>query len=156
MNSLRAGSSTPSLRVDHATNHSTTSVLMPVNHSRNGVGKDGYIPTIHGAGSNGIAATTWADECRPRTLVKSNAGKQSAVTWVSFSVRASPAIFGATDGKGKRYCIGPMTVGNCERSTLPSDTSCPRKLTAAAVAPRLSDDVFHGFAPGRARRSRVA
>src|SRR5215468_4110802 len=48
--------------------------------------------------------------------------------WVSFSVRASPVIFGATYGNGKRYCIGPMTVGNCERSTLPSDTSCPRKI----------------------------
>ena len=90
----------PGLRVDRATNHSTTSVSMPVSRSRNGAGKDGYIPTIHAAGSNGTAATTWGDECLTRTLGRSNAGKQSAVTSVSFSLRASLVICHAADGNG--------------------------------------------------------
>src|SRR5262249_15760915 len=102
-------------QVDRATDHSTISVSMPASRSRNGAKKDGYIPMIHAGGSNGTAATTWGDECRTRMLVRSAAGKQSDVTCVSFSLHASPVISGAADGNGKRYYIGHMTVGNCER-----------------------------------------
>ena len=105
----------PSWQVDRATDHSTTSASMPVNRSRNSAGRDGYTPTIHAAGSNGTAATTWGDECPSKTLVRSNAGKQFAVTCASFNWPASPVICGVADGSGRRYSIGPMTAANSDR-----------------------------------------
>jgi hypothetical protein len=111
----RVGSSTPSLRVAHATDHSTTLVSMPVSRCRNGAGRDGYTPTIHVAGSNGTAGTTWGDECPTRTLGRSNAGRQSAVMCVSFSLRASLAMSGAAGGNDRRCCTGPTTAGSCEK-----------------------------------------
>jgi hypothetical protein len=105
----------PGSQVDRATDHSIILVLMPVSRSRNGAGKDGYIPPIRAAGSNGTAATTWGDECSKRTLARSNVGKQFAVTCVSFNFRASPVICGVADGNGRRYSIGPTTAANSDR-----------------------------------------
>ena len=50
---------------------------------------------------------THGDECPTRTLGRSNAGKQSAVTCVSFSLRASPVICGVADGT----TAGTATLG---------------------------------------------
>jgi hypothetical protein len=102
--------------VDRATDRSTVSVSMPVSRSRNGAGKDGYIPPIRAAGSNGTAATAWCGECPTRTLVRSNAGKQFVVTCVSFNWLATPVICGVADGSGRRCSIGPMTAANSDRS----------------------------------------
>ena len=41
----------------------------------------------------------WGDECPTRTFGRSNAGKQSAVTSDSFSLRASLVICRAADGQ---------------------------------------------------------
>jgi hypothetical protein len=57
---------------------------------------------------------SWGDECRTRTLARSNAGRQSAVMCVSCSLRASLAMSGAAGGNGRRCCTGHMTVVSCE------------------------------------------
>jgi hypothetical protein len=126
----------PGLRADRATTHSTTSVSKPVSRSRNGAGKDGYIRTIHAAGSNGTAAIIWGDEWLTRTLGRSNAGRQSAVTSDSFSMRASLVICHAADGNGRRSCIGPTTAGNCKETSRSRalDDAWPEVLSPSPIA----------------------
>src|ERR1700683_3185378 len=125
MSSRRVGSSTPSLRVAHPTDHSTTLVSMPVSRCRNGARRDGYTPTIHAAGSNGTAGTTWGDECPTRTLGRSDAGRQFAVMCVSFSLRASLAMSGAAGSNGRRCCTGPTTAASCYgNSAAPEPDGC--------------------------------
>ena len=81
--------------------HSTTSASKPVSRSPNGAGRDGYIRTIHAAGSNGTAATTWVDECSTKTIVRSNAGRQSADTSDSFAcLRARRSVVPQTATAG--------------------------------------------------------
>jgi hypothetical protein len=63
------------------------------------------------------AKAIWGDECPTRTFGRSNAGKQSAVTSDSFSLRASLVICRAADGNGRRSCIGPTTAGNCRETS---------------------------------------
>jgi hypothetical protein len=119
MSSRRAGSSMQNLQMHRATNHSTTSVSMPADRSRNGVGKDGYTRTIHAAGSNGTAGTTWGDEYLTRMPVRSTDGKRSDVTCVSSRpTKPSTSARGSNAGRdlsveahrllvsGGRYLLG--------------------------------------------------
>ena len=127
---------------------------MPASRSRSGARKDGYIPTIHEAGFNGTVDTTSDGECPRRTLVRSNAGKQSAVTFTSFSLPASPVICGVADGKDRRSCIGRTTAGNCRNSSTwqhwPSEMKTPGDRNAvtteseAEQSPRIAEHSYEG------------
>jgi hypothetical protein len=66
--------------------------------------------------SNGTAGTTWGDECPTRTLGRSNAGRQSAVMCVSFSLRASLAMSGVAGANGRRCCTGRTMAASCEKA----------------------------------------
>ena len=45
---------------------------------RSGAARDGFTPRTRAVGSSGIAVTTWAVACRPRTAARSSDGKPYA------------------------------------------------------------------------------
>ena len=78
----------------------------------------------------------WGDECPTKTLGRSNAGKQSAVTSDSFSLRANLEICHAADGNVRRSCIGPTTAGNCKETSRSRalDDAWPEVLSPSPIA----------------------
>src|SRR3954467_13560275 len=68
---------------------------------------------IHAAGSNGIAATTWAAAAQ-MTGGKSNAGVRCGGTWPKLKRIARAATSVVARDKGRRCCTGRMTRENSE------------------------------------------
>src|SRR5262245_3976562 len=69
---------------------------------------------IRAAGSSGIAATTWAAECRRRTPARSGAGKRSGGTSRRSRSTASRATRCAGRVSVKLYCSGPTIAAPYE------------------------------------------
>src|SRR5581483_1876968 len=106
----RAGLKRQNLPSTAATPHSITLVWMPVSHCPSGEKKDGYTPTIRGAGFNGIAGIIWAAECRKKTFDRLGAGRLCADTSGKLNFTASQATRPAANVNGRRFFIGPTTV----------------------------------------------
>ena len=108
------GSHGPSYRRTPATAPSTILAWMPVNHCQCGARRVGFIPTIRADGSNGIAATTWAGECKKRMRDRSGAGTLCAATWPKSNATANSVIRPAESARGRPSYTGPMTAERSE------------------------------------------
>ena len=84
---------------------------MPVSRCRNGDAKAGSIAMIRAAGSNGIAAITWAAACRRKTHGRSNAGRRFAATCDKSRRIANPAICCVARGNVRHCFTGLTTAG---------------------------------------------
>ena len=67
--------------------------------------------TIRAAGSNGIAAITWAGACRRKTHDRSNAGRLFAATFSKSGRIVSPAICCVARGNVRQCFTGLTTPG---------------------------------------------
>ena len=76
--------------------------------------KDGFILTIHVAGSNGIAVTTWAAACRKKISARSSAGRPFGATSPRCGQIVHWAILCVVPANVKPYCIGRTTAGKSE------------------------------------------
>ena len=111
----------------------------------------GSIPTIRAAGSNGIAATSWAAACRRRTRGRSSAGRRSAAMSRKFAAIASPAIRSAGRASARRCCIGPTTAAssdaqNCRAPRWRSHGRAFRRSRAWAERAETNCGFSNGFA----------
>jgi hypothetical protein len=73
--------------------------------------KAGSIAMIRAAGSNGIAAITWAAACRRKTHGRSNAGRRFAATCDKSRRIANPAICCVARGNVRHCFTGLTTAG---------------------------------------------
>ena len=95
------------LRRDASLNYFGVDASQPLSVWRE---RDGFIRTIRAAGSSGIAATTWADGCPPKTNAKSCVGRRCVGMSLKFAGAASRETFSAALGSGKPFCIGRTTA----------------------------------------------
>ena len=94
-----------------ATARSTISASMPASRCRSGATRDGSTRTTRAAGSNGIAATTWAAGCGRRPPADQAMEGDAPARSRRSSGIASRAICFAGRDSDRRCCIGHMTAG---------------------------------------------
>src|SRR5262249_16209391 len=92
-------------------------------HFRSGKRRAGSTRKIPAAGSNGTAATLWADAAMTMSA-KSNAGRQSNATSPRFAKTANVAISNAAAGNARRCCIGRMIRERFDRAK--GEYLCPQ------------------------------
>src|SRR5512140_2835177 len=90
---------------------------MPAALCRSGGKKDGYIPTILAAGSNGIAATTWDGACPMRICARSNVGRHFGDMRRSSAATVIAGTFRVGLDKDKHCYNGPTTAERCDTAT---------------------------------------
>src|SRR5262245_40107767 len=108
-----------------------------------GVIKAGFIPMIRAAGSSGIAATTWAAECRRGTPARSGAGKRSGGTSRRSRSTANRVTRCAGRVSVKLYCSGPTIAAPYENAGA-GLRACIFRLTG----PGQFDILLFGFPAG--------
>ena len=118
---------------------------MRVSLCRSGGETAGYTRTIRAAGSNGIAAITWADAYAKRTLARSSGGRRSGVTFPRSAPIASPAIPSVVRANARPCCTGPTTVAGFEDISAPGTHYLSNAVNSRAGRP----------APAPWRRSRA-